>query len=215
MIKSKLEVPNKMAEVTLGQYQKFSKLLKKDSDPDFVNKKMVEIFCGIPLKEVDKIKYESLLKIIEVLSKIFKETPNLEEKFEMNGIKYGFHPQISEMTFGEFVDLDTFAGDWNTMHKALGILYRPITDEFRGSYLIEEYDGTKETYMDKMPLDIAMGAIFFLSNLRSELMSATLNYSKKELKRNISQVNKFSGKSGGGILRSFHYLEAMLQNMKK
>ena len=57
MIKQKIKVPNKLAEITLGQYQKFSKIYTKDVDQDFLQKKMIEIFCGIPLADVNKIKY--------------------------------------------------------------------------------------------------------------------------------------------------------------
>ena len=57
MIKQKINVPNKLAEITLGQYQKFSKIYTKEIDQDFLQKKMIEIFCGIPIADVDKIKY--------------------------------------------------------------------------------------------------------------------------------------------------------------
>ena len=215
MAKVKLNIPNKMSEVKFGQYQKFHKLMTKDSDVDFVNKKMIEIFCGLPLLEVDKIKYESIADIIEILTKMFNEKPNLIKKFEMDGVEYGFHPQLSEMTFGEFVDLDTFAGDWDTMDKALGVLFRPIKDNFRDTYLIEDYDGAKETHMKEMPLDVALGAIFFLSNLRIELMNAILAYSKKELSRTIQHQNKDFPISGAGMLPSFLLAKEKLQNMKK
>jgi hypothetical protein len=39
MTKIKLKIPNKLSELTLGQYQKFSKIYSKDADQDFVQKK--------------------------------------------------------------------------------------------------------------------------------------------------------------------------------
>ena len=56
MIKVEIKIPNKLSELTLGQYQKFSKIYTKDADQDFVQKKMIEIFCKIPLADVYKIK---------------------------------------------------------------------------------------------------------------------------------------------------------------
>ena len=53
----KLTVPNKLSELTLGQYQKFNKILGKDPDLDFLRKKTVEIFCGVPRPEVDQYKF--------------------------------------------------------------------------------------------------------------------------------------------------------------
>ena len=165
MIKQKIKVPNKLAEITLGQYQKFSKIYTKDVDQDFLQKKMIEIFCGIPLADVNKIKYNSIQKVIEVILKMFNERPKLKKTFRLGNIDLGFHPQLSEMTFGEFVDADTFSGDWETMDKAMSVLYRPIKDKFNDRYLIEDYDGETKEFMKQMPLDVAFGAIFFLSNL--------------------------------------------------
>ena len=145
MIKVEIKIPNKLSELTLGQYQKFSKIYTKDADQDFVQKKMIEIFCKIPLADVDKIKYSSIKKVINVITKMFNQQPKLKNIFNLDGVDYGFHPKLADMTFGEFVDADTFAGDWETMDKAMSVLYRPVKDNFKGSYLIEDYDGeTKE-----------------------------------------------------------------------
>jgi hypothetical protein len=74
MSKAELIVPNKLSEITLGQYQKFSKIFKKDADQDFLQKKMIEIFCNVPLAEVNKFKYSSINKVVNILSDMFKRT---------------------------------------------------------------------------------------------------------------------------------------------
>ena len=58
----KLTVPNKLSEITLGQYQKFNKILGKDPDLDFLRKKTIEIFCGVELANVDQFKYTSIVR---------------------------------------------------------------------------------------------------------------------------------------------------------
>ena len=141
MSKAELTVPNKLSEITLGQYQKFSKIFKKDTDQDFLQKKMIEIFCNIPLAEVNKFKYSSINKVVKILSDMFNQKPDLKELFEMGGVEYGFIPKLDDMTFGEFVDLDTYSGDWQEMDKAMAVLFRPIKEKFRGRYLIKEYSG--------------------------------------------------------------------------
>lgn len=205
----KLTVPNELSELTLKQYQKFIKLLSNDNEEDFLYKKMIEIFCDVPLKHVNKFKYNSVKKVTDVLSEMFNKTPKLKTKFEMHGLKYGFHPKLTDMTFGEFVDVDSFASDWSTMDKAMGVLYRPIKDEFNGSYLIEEYDGDKETFMQHMPLDIALGAVFFLLNLKEELSSLIQNYSQEKLKKEYFQAVKHSQKNTDSILHCIASLQAM------
>ena len=34
---------------------------------------------------------------------------------------------LDDMTLGEYIDLDNTLGEWQEMHKAMSILYRPIT----------------------------------------------------------------------------------------
>ena len=214
MIKVEIKIPNKLSELTLGQYQKFSKIYTKDADQDFVQKKMIEIFCKIPLADVDKIKYSSIKKVINVITKMFNQQPKLKNIFNLDGVDYGFHPKLADMTFGEFVDADTFAGDWETMDKAMSVLYRPVKDNFKGSYLIEDYDGETKEFFKEMPLDVAFGAIFFLSNLRSELIQLILHYSAEEMKKNL-MPKQILDLNGDGTVHSIVSLKKMLQSLKK
>ena len=214
MIKVEIKIPNKLSELTLGQYQKFSKIYTKDADQDFVQKKMIEIFCKIPLADVDKIKYSSIKKVINVITKMFNQQPKLKNIFNLDGVDYGFHPKLADMTFGEFVDADTFAGDWETMDKAMSVLYRPVKDNFKGSYLIEYYDGETKEFFKEMPLDVAFGAIFFLSNLRSELIQLILHYSAEEMKKNL-MPKQILDLNGDGTVHSIVSLKKMLQSLKK
>jgi hypothetical protein len=213
MSKAELIVPNKLSEITLGQYQKFSKIFKKDADQDFLQKKMIEIFCNVPLAEVNKFKYSSINKVVNILSDMFNQKPDLKELFEMGGVEYGFIPKLDDMTFGEFVDLDTYSGDWQEMDKAMAVLFRPIKEKFRGRYLIKEYSGDLEP-MKQMPLDVALGAIFFLLNLNDQLMKHTLAYSKEELKNTTIQQLQTSTLNGDGIQACINSLEQIQQNLK-
>tara|TARA_R100000329_G_scaffold114636_1_gene94134 strand:+ start:12271 stop:12900 length:630 start_codon:yes stop_codon:yes gene_type:complete len=199
MRSQKIIVPTKLSEINLGQYQKFSKINVKESNQDFMYKKMVEIFCGIPLQDVDKIKYSSIKNVISKLSKMFDEKPRLINIFKINGKEYGFHPQLSEMTFGEYVDADTYFADWQTMHKAMRVLYRPVKEKFRGSYLIEDYDGNIDDTMKKMPLDAAFGSVFFFYNLRKELLKVILRYSRKKRSQDLMMQMQDFQKNGDGF----------------
>ena len=82
--------------------------------------------------------------VLHQISKCFEEETPLIRKFTMTGtdgasIDFGFIPDLENMTFGEYVDLDNFITDWQSMHKAMAVLYRPITFEKNDKYLIEEY----------------------------------------------------------------------------
>ena len=61
--------------------------------------------------------------------------------FTHRGIEYGLIPVLDDMTLGEYVDLDENFTDWDTMHKAMAVLYRPVTFKKGDRYQIEEYNG--------------------------------------------------------------------------
>ena len=167
-----LTVPNKLSEITLGQYQKFSKLLEKEPDDDFLQKKTIEIFCGVEMKEVENYNYKSILKVIEILNKMFEQKPSkLIDKFQLNGVEFGFIPKLDDMSFGEFVDLDLSLSDWDTMDGAMAVLFRRIKNKKKNKYTIKKYDSDKTDNMENMPLDVALSALFFLESLRKELMN--------------------------------------------
>ena len=53
-------------------------------------------------------------------------------------MQYGFHPSLDDLTLGEYVDLDTYVGDWNNIEKAMNVLYRPIEAKF-GVFIAYRY----------------------------------------------------------------------------
>jgi len=183
MITKTLKVPNKLSELTLGQYQVFSKILEGDPDVDFMQKKTIEIFCGVDLNNVSKFKYSSIVNVIDIINKMFEQKPKLIDQFKLNGVEYGFIPKLDDMTFGEFVDLDVLMNDWDTMDQAMSILYRKIKSKKDGKYIIEKYNSEKTHSFKNMPLDVALSSIFFFKNLNKELVNHILLYLEKEMQQ--------------------------------
>ncbi len=211
----KIEVPNDMSEITLGQYQKFAKLVEKEQEEDFLQKKMIEIFCGINLKEVDQYKYTAVKKISKILSEMLQQKPKLKTRFHYKGKELGFIPRIEDLSFGEFVDLDMLMKDWDSMDKALGILYREIDMKFSNKYTIVRYNSESIEDMREMPLDIALGAIFFLWNLRKELTNHILSYSAQKVKDLTPQQKELLMSSmAGSEVSTPSQVEVILQNSK-
>jgi hypothetical protein len=100
------------------------------------------------------------------------------------------------------------------MHKALAVLYRPITSTNKfGQYEIEEYEGTANysEVMKYAPLDVALGAVVFFYHLGTELLNATLKYLQEEATDLLSKSN--SVKDGDGINQSMQRLKEMSSNL--
>ena len=216
-MKLEISIPTELNEIKLSQYQAFLKIAKDNTDEEFLHQKMVQTFCGIDLKEVAEIRYKEVIEITESLGKMFDvKNHKFINRFKMGGVEFGFIPNLDDMTFGEYTDLDTYINDWEQMHKAMAVLYRPIKKNgLNGTYDIEKYNGSI-TYSDVMkhaPLDVVFGANVFFYTLGNELLKSTMTYleNSKEM-RDILQQHS-SEKDGAGIVQSMLLLKETLQTL--
>ena len=212
-MKIDLIVPNSLKEITLKQYQKFIKIQKENDDPYFLQCKMIEIFCNLDSNAVRNIKLSDADKIVNVLNLMFEEKPKLINRFKLGKVEYGFIPKLEDISLGEYVDLDTYMGDWDNMHIAMNVLYRPITEKIKDKYLIEDYNTESKDKLDEIPLDVVLGSVFFFYNLGMELSTVMLNYLEEEEVNNLMQ-QQTSQKNGVGIKVSLDSLKEILQDLK-
>ena len=208
-----INVPTSLSEITLRQYQKFLKIAEENPEGNFLDAKMIEIFCGIPLSDSYKLKMVSVTAIIDILNSMLEVKPNHVERFTLNGVEYGFIPDLDEMSLGEYIDLDNNASKWESMHIAMNVLYRPIVTSKVGKYNIEEYTTSNPEKMLDMPLDAALGSLFFFYNLGMELSKHTI------LSSNLEEVEEFqeqltSETNGDGINQFMDSLTEILQDLK-
>ena len=213
-MKIEINVPTNLNEITLEQYQKFLKIAENNPEGNFLNAKMIEIFCGIPLSDSYKLKMSSVTAIIDILSELLASKPDHVERFEMNGVEYGFIPDLDDMSLGEYIDLDNNASKWEQMHLAMNVLYRPIKTSKLGKYNIEDYDVNNPEVMKDMPLGAAIGSLFFFYNLGIELSRHTILYSNNQAEMEAIQDQLNSEVNGDGINQFMHSLTDVLNDLK-
>ena len=131
-MKIQFYMPESLKDISLRQYQKWLKLTDGKEIDLFLQQKMVEIFCGVPIQHVINMKALDVYNINIKINAIFEKEAKLVERFIFNNVEYGFIPKLDDITFGEYVDLDNYLNDWNNIHKALAILYRPVTIKRKG-----------------------------------------------------------------------------------
>ena len=210
-MKVKLSIPNTLNEITLGQYQEFSKLdLKKEAE---VQSKMIEIFCKVPKEVVRSMKASDITEICTIINAMFDVEHILINRFELNGIEYGFIPDLENISFGEYVDLDTFMGEDDNLHRAMNVLYRPIDLKQGQRYTLKEYDPDTNEQAKDYPLNACFGAMVFFYNLGKDLSTAILNSSSKQNEENLVQYLA-SQPNGDGTIQSMQSLTEILQSLK-
>jgi|TARA_R100000081_G_C4778699_1_gene150158 hypothetical protein len=212
-MKVEIYIPDTLSEITLGQYQKYLKYQSDNDDENFLAIKMIEVFCGLRNTTVRAMKAKSIRDITRILTDMFSEKPELVKQFEMNGITYGFIPDLENMSFGEYIDLDTFIGDQENLHKAMGVLYRPITQSYKDKYIIEKYTGDKYEDMVNMPMDAVLSSILFFYHLGMELSTTMLNSLEDQEEANLVQYLS-STKNGDGINQFSVSLKEILEDLK-
>jgi hypothetical protein len=89
-MKIEINVPTSLNEITLEQYQKFLKVAQENQEGSFLNAKMIEIFCGIPLSDSYKLKMSSVEAIVDILTEMLNQTPTHIDKFTLNGSRLGW-----------------------------------------------------------------------------------------------------------------------------
>lgn len=209
----KITIPTSLKDITLSQYKRFLKLEDSIEDERFLNAKMIEIFCGIELEKVMLLQVRDSEEIVKILSQLFDEKPTLVKRFKLNGVDYGFHPQLDDLTLGEYIDLDTFIGDWENMEKAMNVLYRPVIVKMKDKYNIDEYVTQNDDLLLNMPMDAVMSSIFFLWNLGLDLAKTMTNSLGEGETEALTQYLN-SQENGVGINQFTHSLKEMLHDLK-
>ncbi len=204
-MKVEVQIPEGLHEITLGQYQHY---LKIEGDDTFKARKALQIFCGV--KDPLQVSIKDVNEANRIIAEAFQKKYYLQRQIQYDRKLYGFVPDLEQMTFGEYIDLDSYF-NWPEMHKAMSVLYRPITIAQGEVYKVEAYAGSHERFKG-LTMDVVMGATVFFWTLGKDLSAAIL---KKEASQQTSSPPADSStESGDGLQPSMRSLAAMLQNMK-
>jgi hypothetical protein len=216
----KLKVPRTLGAITLEQYQRYVKVISenKDSlDSEFIKLKILEIFCGLTMKEAYELAALETDSIVELILTAINEEPPLQRRFTMedpsgNVVEFGFIPNLEKITQGEYIDAELMITDWDRMHEAMAVFYRPITGSKGEFYEIEKYEGADKyaAVMRDAPASVAVGAMVFFYHLGTALSNVILVSSMEEMQEmkglieDLQVLENPSQKNGDGIPLSTH-----------
>ena len=206
-MKVELIIPSNLSEITLGQYQEF----KLKEEPEIED--LLSCFLNLSSKQINHIKATDIDYLVNHLNGLFDKDHQHVDRFVLNGVTYGFIPNLDDITYGENKDVTTYINDWQDIHKAMAVLYRPIKHTLGTKYTIEEYTAEEDAeLMRSMPLSAVLGSMVFFYNLTNELLKAIPNYLEKQVEQTKGQT---SVENGEALAKSIHLLRETLQDLTK
>jgi len=214
----KIQVPTHINDITLEQYQRFALINTEEQDKEFFMFKTIEIFCGVDIALVSKMRLKDAESISNEVLEVLQQNVPFTNKFELEGVKYGFIPDLQAISLGEFIDLEEGLSKDKDFHKAASVMFRPIVKEFGELYTIDGYEASTEMHhvMKQAPVGIISAAIVFFYNIAKELLKASQDFSSQEKAEAMTILEKLnSQRNTGGLTLSTLYAEAMLQSINK
>ena len=168
-MKKTLNIPTSWEDVTIREFQQYTKAIQIAATEDQKMRVALHTLCGVEPEELAALSAKDAHDIVNRLSFLSSEPKgdeSLIQKFTLDGVRYGFIPNWTQLTLGEYIDLETYTtgGDMtDNLHKAMALMYRPITAEALHQYEIASYepDEHRSHAMLNMPMNIAVGALVF------------------------------------------------------
>ena len=218
-MKVELNIPEGLHEITLEQYQQYIELTEKLQDnPEGLKQAAISCFCRVPMSTVRFIRAVDVDAIYNQFIEYFKQKPPMQPIVKIGGEHFGFEPDLQNMDYGAYLDLDSNITTWANYHKALAVMYRPVVKNKGNKYQIQQYEGTAN-YSDVMKhvtLDVVFGANVFFYRLGNDLLNALMDFLHNQTKtKEFQTLAKKDNllKDGDGIRQSIYSLKEMLQSL--
>ena len=182
----KLTIPDNWSDITIGTYQEYVKIQQgKGSEKNKIVKSL-SLLCNTTPFVVKKMAYKDLLEIMEIIKKMIDTEPDKEKfrkVFKFKDEEYGFCPNLSNITTGEYIDLESYCKDpIENLHTIMSILYRKVNFSRGDRYSIEDYnpDEFKEELFKDCPMDIALSSLGFFLTLGERLAKISHSYLQQQ-----------------------------------
>jgi len=175
----KIILPTDWNEVTIDQYREVWKVYERETEAYNAVRRAIEVFAGLEQGELQHAEWTSIEKSASIIHWFLQEPDASTMKMPLQptithkGKRYGFIPDWTKLTVGEFADLESYCqgGTFDNLHKIMAVLYREICLETTAGYEIALYDVDKKRQEDmrQLTMDVAMSALVFFCNIEKEL----------------------------------------------
>jgi hypothetical protein len=205
-------------EPTINDWSEIMRL-KGLLDEQELNYKLMEKITGMPKEVILSAKVTEIKKIGDQLFTYLNlESKQLFPEFEFKGKTYKI-VNISKITFGQFVDIDTFLSKdesyrISNLHELAAYMYNEVVDGKVIEYGKIDFKKQAEEFKE-LPIKYLEGAIFFLSILGRASQGLTQIYSQNKWlwMKMIGEIHL--GHIGDGMLRLANSLKTKFGRLIK
>lgn len=179
--------------VSIENYAKIYKVKDLFSD-DYFAAKLINIVTDAPVDDLLSVDYQQVSYIANYIMSLVPVPQSIpfKDRFELKGVHYGFFPNWRDLTFAEFVDMDTISTKkpeelLDLMHILAAVMYRPIIEEksehdFKiEKYSVESLNDRAELFKKHLDVKYVIAAQFFFIKFVNRYLGYTQLSSIKKL----------------------------------
>ena len=202
-------------------------------EDEYYEIKLVSLMTGAKTKDILNLPHTKIKSLSNYILSILPTTKFVfEDSFTLNDVEYGFIPEYKNMSFGEFVDLDTLLTKkpdeiMKQLHIIAAIMFRPIiSKKSKHNYKIEDYDSEKvderaELFNKELDIKYVLGGKYFFSKSVKTYSIPTQRFSiRKKLNTMLTTLKLYwklrkmfrSKKHSDGSPLSIKSVETILQS---
>jgi len=153
------------SDVTLEKWMQLSKTEGATKTEE--SEETIAALSDLPRQLIKELSLRDVVIITNKIAELQGEQETVLRKvIEIDGVEYGMHPDLSEITLGEYADIETFIkeGIQQNLPELMAVLFRPIVAKENDIYSIEAYDGNikiRAEIMKKMSAEQVQSVLVF------------------------------------------------------
>jgi hypothetical protein len=192
---------NSWSDVTLEKWVKLVDL--EDGNKSKEALETITALSDMPEGLIKELSIQDIAALMTKVSELQSQADvNLRRTITVEDKEYGFHPDLEQITLGEWADIEHYIkeGIEKNMPEVMAILYRPVVEKKNEKYAIEAYDGNimiRAEEFKKMKAEEVQGAMVFFWSFAKELLKIMPLYLMQQIrKKGVVAMDKILQKNG-------------------
>ena len=190
------------SDVTLERWLKLVGLDEESKTKEA--EETIAALSDMPRKLVKELSLRDVAAIMGKVAEIqVQQDSSLKKVIEIEGVEYAMHPNLDDITLGEYADIESIVKDGiqKNLPELMAILFRPVLSREDDVCVIAAYDGNirkRAEIMKKMSAEQVQSALVFFYHLGMVFLK-TLPLYLVERKMEMKELQmETSPKSGDG-----------------